>query len=86
MFLATCPAGYEEQQGDIPGWGSYLGGALNLTAHECKEKCNQVDLCLSFEHSSSEMRCNLNDLAQPTLEPYMDYIFCTKNGNVLIVS
>ena len=80
QILAKCPTGYLEKQGDIPGWGSYLGSALNLTQHQCMEKCDLEDFCLSFEHGSSQMRCNLNELADPTQGPYEDYVFCMKNG------
>ena len=80
--VGACPSGYLEKKGNIPGWGSYLGSGLELTRNECAEKCNVENFCLSFEHSSSEKRCNLNEFGEPTVEPYKDYVFCTKQGNI----
>ena len=77
-----CPPGYLEKIGDLPGWGTDLGRALNLTKDQCTQRCSLHDQCLSFEHSEYQMKCNLNKLAQPTLGPYKDFVFCTKNGNI----
>ena len=82
--VGACPSGYLEKKGNIPGWGSYLGSGLELTRNECAERCNVENFCLSFEHSSSEKRCNLNEFGEPTVEPYKDYVFCTKQGNIMI--
>ena len=77
-----CPPGFEKKDGDIDGWGSRLGSKLHLSLEDCAEKCNQNDGCLSFEHSISERKCNLNDIRGPIVEPYKDYVFCSKKGNL----
>lgn len=79
-LYADCPVGYEEKNGDVPGWGTDLGSALELTRGECARKCSEKDTCLSFEHSNTEMKCNLNKIAEPSSGPYKDYVFCKKQG------
>ena len=86
FFAAVCPLGFESNPGDILGWGSEdLGSALTLTRQECAQKCKETDACLSFEHSYTEGKCNLNKLAEPTRGPYRDYDFCTKKGGQFIL-
>ena len=80
MFLATCPFGYVERSGDIHGSERLL--PLKLTKDQCMEACDLKDDCLSFQHSPSEMRCTLTDLALPMFGPFEDYVFCSKNGNI----
>ena len=69
-------------KGDLPGLSSDLGGLLTLTREECARKCSENDECLSFEHSYTEGKCNLNRVAEPTQGPYKDWAFCTKSGKI----
>ena len=69
-----------EKKGDLPGWGTDIGRALDLTRQQCAEKCNGENRCMSFEHSDTEMKCNLNKIAEPSQGPYHDFVFCTKIG------
>ena len=78
-----CPNGYVERQGDLPGWGTDIGSALDLTRQECAEKCDGENSCMSFEHSDTEMKCNLNKIAEPSQGPFRDYVFCTKMGKTI---
>ena len=73
-----CPLHYVEKEGDLPGWGTDLGSALDLTREECAMKCNREKACMSFEHSPTQMKCNLNKIAEPSQRPYKDFVFCTK--------
>lgn len=66
------------RSGDIPGWGSDLGGRLRLSRQECAIKCNEKRDCLSFEQSESRNLCNLNRIAEPTQGPYEEFAFCVK--------
>ena len=66
--------------GDIPGMGTSLGRDLNANRNECAQKCSQKPKCLSFEHSNTELRCNLNTVAEPSEGQYKDYLFCSKTG------
>ena len=81
-ILAKCPLGYIERCGDILGSSSESLLPQKTTKDQCMVACNLKDSCLSFQHSPSEMRCNLNDLAWPIFDPYQDYIFCSKNGDI----
>ena len=84
----VCPNGYKREIGDIPEWGHPdLGVKLFVQSQwECAEKCNKLPRCLSFEHSSTENFCNLNDVAMPTDEAFRDYVFCRKSGlNTLLI-
>ena len=77
-----CPTGYAGRVGDLPGWGTDIGSKLDLSLEDCAERCNGDKTCLSFEHSPTEIKCNLNKIAEPSQGPYLDYIFCTKlTGN-----
>ena len=78
-----CPNGYVERQGDLPGWGTDIGSALDLSRQECAEKCDGASSCMSFEHSDTEMKCNLNKIAEPSQGPFRDYVFCTKMGKTI---
>ena len=73
-----CPLHYAEKEGDLPGWGTDIGSALDLTREECEMKCNHEKACMSFEHSPTQMKCNLNKIAEPSQRPYKDFVFCTK--------
>ena len=64
--------------GDIWGWGTSLGSALTLNRNECAQKCSQQPKCLSFEHSNTEEKCNLNTAAKPSQGKNKDYAFCSK--------
>ena len=78
-----CPNGYVKKEGDLPGWGTNIGRALHLTRQQCAEKCNGENSCMSFEHSDTEMKCNLNKIAEPSRGPFRDYVFCTKMGKTI---
>ena len=87
MFVAVssacqrdCPRGYTKNNGDVPGWGSYLGGGLSLTRDQCAQKCCKMPKCQSFEHSATELKCNLNVVSIPSQKPHKDYVFCSKTG------
>ena len=83
-YISTggCPQGYEETQGHVPVWHSALGCFHSPTSEDCAQRCNECkERCLSFEHSSEEMMCNLNTIAEPSyVEPYLDFVFCNKTG------
>ena len=82
FLLETCPAGYHRKIGDLPGWGSDLGSALELTEGQCAHRCDELHDCLSFEHSQIQMKCNLNRIAEPTSEAYEDFKFCIKGEDL----
>ena len=82
----SCPEGFENKSGDIPGWGSDLGGRLRLSRQECAIKCNEERNCLSFEQSETKKLCNLNRIAEPTQGPYEDFAFCVKEKGKKIIS
>lgn len=84
FFPEICPLGYKSKEGDLPGWGTDLGGALRLTREDCARKCSDEEKCLSFEHSYTEEKCNLNKESEPTEGPYNDYAFCTKQGKIFV--
>ena len=75
-----CPSGYAQRHGGVPRFGSDLGSSLDLTKHECELKCNGEKSCMSFQHSFTQMKCNLSEIADPSQDPYLDFIFCTKTG------
>ena len=77
-FLDSCPSGYEDLIGDVPGFGSDLGGNLDLTKDQCALKCDEIDDCLSFEHSKIERKCHLNRISEPVDNQVRDWIFCKK--------
>ena len=77
-----CPSGYAEKEGDLPGWGTDIGSALDLTRQECAQKCNGEKRCMSFDHSNTQMKCNLNKIPYPSQGPNKDFIFCTKTGRI----
>ena len=78
LVIDSCPIGYEFKSGDIPGWGSNLGGRLTLSRQECADECNKYQDCLSFEHSDTKELCNLNRIAEPSQGPFQDFAFCVK--------
>ena len=82
-FAVGCPTGYAERNGDLPGWGTDIGSALDLSLENCVKRCDVEKTCLSFEHSRKYMKCNLNEIAEPTQGPTPDFIFCTKIGSIL---
>ena len=67
----------------MPGWGTDIGSSLDLTKQQCAEKCNGENSCMSFEHSDTDMKCNLNKIAEPSQGPFRDYVFCTKIGRLI---
>jgi len=76
MTCQACADGYYPQEGDIPGWG--MGGQSVASCQACAELCTANDKCNSFECSATELRCNLNEEADPSQGKYKDYMFCTK--------
>ena len=80
--IEVCPSGYAKRKGDVPGWGSDIGSRLDLTLEQCAKRCNNEISCLSFEHSPSKKKCNLNKIAEPTQDPNADFMFCTKTGSI----
>ena len=78
LVIESCPEGYVSKSGDIPGWGSDLGGRLGLSRQQCADECSKNRDCLSFEHSNTRKSCNLNRIAEPTQGPFEDFIFCVK--------
>ena len=78
IVIGSCPSGYVDRDGDLPGWGTDIGSQLDLSLEDCAERCNGETTCLSFEHSPTEIKCNLNQIAEPSRGTYRDYIFCTK--------
>ena len=75
-----CPSGYAERDGGLFGFSSDIGRSLDLTRHECALKCSGEKNCISFQHSYTQMKCNLSEIAEPSQAPYLDFIFCTKTG------
>ena len=75
-----CPSGYAERDGGLSGSSSDIGRSLDLTKYECALKCNSDRSCKSFQHSFTEMKCNLSEIAEPSQAAYIDFIFCTKTG------
>eukprot|EP01083_Nonionella_stella_P138862 422686_1 len=79
-----CPVGYYQQIGDIGGWGSVNGagqGQSVANCEACAKLCSGQAHCNSFECSPSQLKCNLNAAANPSiLTSYGDYKFCTKEG------
>ena len=63
--------------------GTSMGSALSLTRQECADKCTEKKECLSFEHSATKNKCNLNSIAEPTQGPYQDFAFCVKQIGML---
>ena len=82
FFIDDCPVGYVKRIGHTPEWGTSLGGALNLTRDKCAERCSETPHCRSFEHSLTELKCNLNKATDPSSGPYKDYAFCSKTGRI----
>ena len=80
--LDSRPVGYEFRSGDIPGWGSDLGGRLRLSRQECADECSKNQDCLSFEHSDTKQLCNLNRIAEPTQVLFEDFAFCVKQKSI----
>ena len=76
--IESCPEGYVFVSGDVPGWGSDLGGRIRLSRQECAIRCNKHRDCHSFEHSNTKNLCNLNRIAETTQGPFEDFVFCVK--------
>lgn len=87
LFTAVCPLGYFFQIGAyIEDYNDYNDAPLmqdiTATLHECAVRCDRNPECLSFEHSSTQSKCNLEK--QPNTnqqEPNADYVFCSKTGD-----
>jgi len=77
LTCQSCPDGYFMQEGDIEGWG-IGGGRAVASCQECANFCSGMDNCKSFECSPTELRCHMNEEADPSQEKYKDYMFCTK--------
>ena len=80
IHSGLCPSGYVERDGKLPELSSNMESSLNMTKNECALKCNGDKSCMSFEHSHTNMKCNLNKMSEPSQVPYLDFIFCTKTG------
>ena len=76
-----CSAGFEEKEGDVPGWGlSIRGGFEAATTNDCAAQCKAEAECCSYEWSPTEKKCNLNKECLPTASKYKDYHFCALKG------
>ena len=64
--------------GDVPGWGTSLSSKFPASREECAASCDRHVDCLSFEHSNTELFCNLNTVESPSVGQYKDYAFCSK--------
>merc|ERR1711972_88897 len=76
-----CADNYFPQNGDVAGWGEVDGagnGQKVGNCDECAKLCTERGACKSYECSGSELRCNLNEGANPTKKAHTDYAFCTK--------
>ena len=81
-FIDGCPSGYKSKTGDIPGWGESLASYPRTSRAQCAQACSELPKCMSFEHSTKELKCNLNTEVEPTAPKYNDYVFCAKSGKV----
>ena len=87
FLIATavgCPSGYAEKEGDLPGWGTDIGSALDLTRQECAQKCNGEKRCMSFEHSNTQMKCNLNKIPFLAITFLCTFLPCQIEGTTYI--
>mmetsp|Transcript_51553 Transcript_51553/g.149718 ORF Transcript_51553/g.149718 Transcript_51553/m.149718 type:complete len:302 (+) Transcript_51553:65-970(+) len=77
---ADCPPGYEQIVGDVPRCDHFGRGCENYKAsvEHCGEDCSNRTACLSFEWSPSGRQCNLNRIAEPMRQKFLDFIFCRK--------
>ena len=80
-----CPSGYVEREGSLLDFSFNMGSSLKMTKDECIMKCSSEKSCMSFEHSHTHLKCNLNKIAEPSQVPYLDFIFCTKTGRFSFV-
>jgi len=82
MKNEICASGYEEDVGDVGGWGSINGkggGQIVTSCEQCGGFCDSYSDCLSYECSLTELKCNLNELREPSgREKFRDYGFCKK--------
>jgi len=82
MKEEVCANGYEEDVGDIGGWGSIDGkggGEIVANCQQCAGFCDFYPACLSYECSLEELKCNLNELREPVFhENFRTYGFCKK--------
>jgi len=79
-----CASGYEEEVGDVAGWGSIDGkggGEIVASCQQCAGFCDSYPACLSYECSLEELKCNLNELREPSCPgcQFRTYGFCKKN-------
>ena len=80
-MCSGCPLGYKHLIGDVVGWGP--NSKLPLSKEQCARRCSSTASCQSFEHSSSDNKCNLNSQSRPDAGQYQDYYFCTKIGSMI---
>merc|ERR1712130_515506 len=71
MFCSKklCANGYNYQAGDVPGWTSVDGAGGGQSVDDCAkcaDLCSVRNKCLSYQCSPSELKCNLNSVADPT--------------------
>jgi len=79
----ACADNYLPQDGDVGGWGHVAGaggGQYVASCDECARWCTDRSACKSYECGGdlTELRCNLNEEANPSLQQYKNYAFCTK--------
>jgi len=79
----ACADNYLPQDGDVGGWGVVAGaggGQYVASCDECARWCTDRSACKSYECGGdlTELRCNLNEEANPSLQQYKNYAFCTK--------
>jgi len=84
MEEEVCASGYEEDVGDIGGWGSInsQGGGQTVTScQQCAGFCDSYPACLSYECSLVDLKCNLNELREPFFHnKFRTYGFCKKEA------
>jgi len=74
----TCPTGYSQVCGDLPGLGIKRVIKVNTT-EECKNRCEETRNCIGFEWSAIKAECHLNDkIPADNAKPFEDYLNCYK--------
>jgi len=81
--FVNCGEEYVRLVGDIVGWGEIAtkeGGYAVSDCTVCRDWCNGLQECGSYECSARQKRCNLNLGAYPQdyVPQYEDYAFCQK--------
>lgn len=81
--MVQCGEEYQRLSGRLDGWGeiSAIQGGINVAdCTQCREWCDDIPECGSYECSARQKKCNLNIAAYPTpwLPSYQDFAFCQK--------